>query len=125
MQFRYLPPLIMAFAALTHAASAEIHRAKSASYKSPRSRAESNARSSVDVAAAEMPSHEVAEDAALHTHMVEEAMWSRSTDVWVYSILGAILVGLSGIFPLLVIPLEAGPTLKHGGKLGGSSSSIE
>ena len=37
-------------------------------------------------------------------------------EVWIYSIGGAMLVGLSGIFPLLVIPIEAGPALKHGGK---------
>jgi len=37
-------------------------------------------------------------------------------EVWCYSIGGAILVGLSGIFPLLVIPIEAGPALKRGGK---------
>lgn len=37
-------------------------------------------------------------------------------DTWCYSIFGAMLVGLSGIFPLLVIPIEAGPSLKHGGR---------
>ena len=37
-------------------------------------------------------------------------------EVWAFSILGAILVGLSGIFPLLIIPIEAGPSLHHGGK---------
>ncbi|XP_061194541.1 zinc transporter ZIP13-like [Saccostrea echinata] len=35
-------------------------------------------------------------------------------EVLVYSVGGAVLVGLSGIFPLLVIPIEAGPALKHG-----------
>ncbi|KAK3094884.1 hypothetical protein FSP39_007473 [Pinctada imbricata] len=35
-------------------------------------------------------------------------------EVWMFSICGAMLVGLSGIFPLLVIPIEAGPALKHG-----------
>lgn len=38
-------------------------------------------------------------------------------EVFCYSLGGAVLVGLSGIFPLLVIPIEAGPALKHGGKL--------
>ena len=37
-------------------------------------------------------------------------------EVWAYSVTAAILVGLSGIFPLLVIPMESGPALKHGGK---------
>lgn len=112
MLYRYLPPLIMACATLAHVASGEIHRAKSATYKNPRSRA-SNAGSTVDVASAEMPNHGAADEAAVHAHM-EQAAWSQSTDVWLYSILGAIVVGLSGIFPLLIIPLEAGPSLKHG-----------
>lgn len=37
-------------------------------------------------------------------------------EVLIFSLGGAVLVGLSGIFPLLVIPIEAGPALKHGGK---------
>jgi hypothetical protein len=41
---------------------------------------------------------------------------TRTQEVWLYSILASIAVGLSGIFPLLVIPIEAGPALKHGGK---------
>lgn len=32
------------------------------------------------------------------------------------SVIAALVVGLTGILPLLVIPLEAGPNLKHGGK---------
>lgn len=35
-------------------------------------------------------------------------------EIWIYSITGALLIGLSGIFPLLVIPLESGPALKQG-----------
>lgn len=35
-------------------------------------------------------------------------------EVLFFSLGGAVLVGLSGIFPLLVIPIEAGPALKHG-----------
>ncbi|CAG5135675.1 unnamed protein product, partial [Candidula unifasciata] len=38
----------------------------------------------------------------------------RINEIWIFSIIGALLVGLSGIFPLLVIPLESGPALKHG-----------
>ena len=41
---------------------------------------------------------------------------NRTSEVWLYSVCGAILVGLSGIFPLAVIPLESGAALKHGGK---------
>lgn len=48
-----------------------------------------------------------------HSIMNAESSWSTAA---CYSIISSILVGLSGIFPLLVIPLEAGPSLKHGGK---------
>lgn len=44
-----------------------------------------------------------------------EVMLELKLEVWVYSVIASILVGLSGIFPLLVIPMEAGPALKHGG----------
>ena len=37
--------------------------------------------------------------------------------VWMYSLISATLVGLSGIFPLLVIPLDAGDSLKIGGNI--------
>lgn len=33
-------------------------------------------------------------------------------DTWVCSLLGSLLVGLSGVFPLLVLPLEMGATLR-------------
>lgn len=35
---------------------------------------------------------------------------------WFYAIFGTLLVGLTGIFPLLVIPVEAGHKLREGGK---------
>lgn len=35
---------------------------------------------------------------------------------WVWSIIGSVIVGLSGIFPLLVIPIEEGANLKKGGE---------
>ena len=35
---------------------------------------------------------------------------------WIFSLIGSMLVGLSGIFPLLVIPVEDGEKLKFGGK---------
>ncbi|XP_059926958.1 zinc transporter ZIP13 [Gadus macrocephalus] len=37
---------------------------------------------------------------------------SEQAEVWLYSLVGSIVVGLSGIFPLLVIPIEAGAALK-------------
>lgn len=35
---------------------------------------------------------------------------------WIFSLIGSSLVGLSGIFPLLVIPVEDGENLKVGGE---------
>lgn len=34
---------------------------------------------------------------------------------WVLSAIGSMVVGLSGILPLLVIPVETGANMKHGG----------
>lgn len=36
-------------------------------------------------------------------------------DTWICSLLGSLMVGLSGVFPLLVIPLEMGTTLRSEG----------
>lgn len=38
-------------------------------------------------------------------------------EAWLYSIPATILVGMCGIFPLLVIPVETGHALREGGKL--------
>ncbi|KAM9301856.1 zinc transporter ZIP13 [Gastrophryne carolinensis] len=35
-----------------------------------------------------------------------------SLDAWICSLIGSLLVGLSGVFPLLVIPIEAGEALR-------------
>ncbi|KAK3587519.1 hypothetical protein CHS0354_003661 [Potamilus streckersoni] len=45
--------------------------------------------------------------------MLDETAQTRFA-IWTNSVGCAILVGLSGIFPLLIIPIEAGPALKHG-----------
>lgn len=37
---------------------------------------------------------------------------------WFFSLLGSAMVGLSGVFPLLVIPIDEAADLKHGGKRG-------
>uniref|UniRef100_A0A672JX41 Zinc transporter ZIP13 n=1 Tax=Sinocyclocheilus grahami TaxID=75366 RepID=A0A672JX41_SINGR len=47
---------------------------------------------------------------------LDELFSIDNLDVWFYSLLGSIAIGLSGIFPLLVIPIEAGTTLKTEGK---------
>ncbi|XP_076461164.1 zinc transporter ZIP13-like [Babylonia areolata] len=108
MDYRTLSLLFISILALTQG---EIHRAKSTAYKSPK-RA-SNARDqSVDVAVdREMPASAEAEEAAVKL-LAEENF--GSSDVWIYSIVGAILVGSSGILPLLILPIEAGPSLRHG-----------
>lgn len=36
---------------------------------------------------------------------------------WILSVIASFIVGLSGIFPLLVIPIEDSESLKTGGKL--------
>ena len=41
----------------------------------------------------------------------------EATKVWVYSVLASVLVGLTGILPLLIIPLKAGDALRKGGKV--------
>ena len=35
---------------------------------------------------------------------------------WVFAVIGSTLIGLSGVLPLLVIPIEEGANLKTGGK---------
>lgn len=44
---------------------------------------------------------------------------SERAHVWLLSLVGSVAVGLSGIFPLLVIPVEAGAALKTEGKAWG------
>lgn len=36
---------------------------------------------------------------------------------WLFSMIGSAIIGLSGVLPLLVIPIEDGANLKSGGKL--------
>lgn len=76
----------------------EIHRAKPNPHKSAAKQGK------VDVAA------------AADSKKSFEVMSEFNLEIWAYSVIAAALVGLSGIFPLLVIPMEAGPALKHGGK---------
>ena len=113
MHYRYLPLLVISALALTQLSNGEIHRAKTTVYKSGK-RAGSTAQS-VDVAqGGEMRTSGNAGEAAT-VHLVDEEDF-QSYDVWIYSIAGAILVGLSGILPLIIMPIEAGPSLKHGGR---------
>ncbi|KAM9861215.1 zinc transporter ZIP13 [Aulostomus maculatus] len=43
---------------------------------------------------------------------VADFLASEHAHVWLLSLVGSVVVGLSGIFPLLVIPIEAGAALK-------------
>lgn len=51
---------------------------------------------------------------------VKAWIWSWTStervEIWAYSVIASALVGLSGIFPLLVIPLETGEALRRGGE---------
>lgn len=87
----------------------EIHRAKINS---------KNAGKRTDTSyVAESDSVEVNEnDTLTFINKMERNTVGSVSEVWFYSIGGSMLVGLSGIFPLLVIPIEAGPSLKHGGE---------
>jgi len=69
-------------------------------------------------------SSRVWEDVAGKT-VADDMFGSETFDTWVFAIFGSCLVGLSGIFPLLIIPIEAGPTLKHGGKFLSTNEDSE
>lgn len=45
------------------------------------------------------------------------SLFTKNKEAWLYSIPCTILVGLCGVFPLLVIPVESGHALREGGKL--------
>ena len=47
---------------------------------------------------------------------VADFLSSEHAHVWLFSLVGSVAVGLSGIFPLLVIPIEAGAALKTEGQ---------
>lgn len=47
---------------------------------------------------------------------VADFLASEHAHVWLLSVVGSVAVGLSGIFPLLVIPTDAGVALKTQGK---------
>lgn len=43
-------------------------------------------------------------------------LFTKNREAWLYSIPCTFLVGLCGVFPLLVIPVESGHALREGGK---------
>lgn len=62
-------------------------------------------------AAATGPWHSLVDD-LLGLPALADFLASECMDVWMWSLAGSVAVGLSGIFPLLVIPIEAGTALK-------------
>ncbi|XP_059173974.1 zinc transporter ZIP13-like isoform X2 [Physella acuta] len=97
-----------------HLTNGEIHRAKSTPLKSVK-RAEDSTLGLRDFDTVSDVAKMNEEGLPVHDGGGESILIPRQTyEIWIYSILAAILVGLSGIFPLLVIPLESGQALKHG-----------
>ena len=92
--------LLIVVLAISALATAEIHRAKQVQKTKP-------------VKSATLNEHEDS-DYAFDSDLSKAGGHSRET--WIYSLISATLVGLSGIFPLVVIPLEAGKGLKKGGE---------
>jgi len=93
---------------------AEIHRAKAAVGSRPHRPSVAHHRRAL-----------VQQDAAWWTpaklvDAVRTWIWSWTSneriEIWAYSVIASALVGLSGIFPLLVIPLETGEALRRGGE---------
>ena len=83
---------------LCELSSAEIHRAKVVT----KSKQSSRMKNSYDAESAEVP-------------MADEwTFLGHTQETWIFAMMSALLVGLSGIFPLLVIPLETGKALQKG-----------
>lgn len=57
--------------------------------------------------------------------MITEEMWTPWKAMveyfdytpWLFSLLGSTLIGLTGIFPLFIIPIEEGANLRTGGNI--------
>ena len=110
--FRFLTVSVFILVSLCVLAYSEIHRTKLNPNKSP------NRRKAMQVDSYVALSQQTEGEFNATDGLAEDM--SDRIEVWCFSIFGAILVGLSGIFPLLVIPIEAGPALKHGGKIAGN-----
>lgn len=68
-------------------------------------------------AAAASPGRSLLED-FLGFQLLTDLFSSEKAEVWLYSLVGSVAVGLSGILPLLIIPIDAGAALKtEGGTL--------
>ncbi|KAL5021962.1 hypothetical protein ScPMuIL_001117 [Solemya velum] len=87
---------------------AEIHRAKKVTSKFEKRNRD---------LAARLSARDVALDAETEGMVYENGVPKipRSMEgVWINSLACAVLVGLSGVVPLLIIPIDAGPNFKHG-----------
>lgn len=113
MLYRYQLFVPVIFILLVSPLLGEIHRAKKATSKFEKRNRDLAARLSVSA-------RDVALDAETEGMVYENGVPQipRSMEgVWISSLTCAVLVGLSGIVPLLVIPIDAGPSFKHGCKL--------
>ncbi|GCB75202.1 hypothetical protein scyTo_0017313 [Scyliorhinus torazame] len=81
--------------------SADIHRAN----------AKKLARKAAAAQAA-IGSHKWCPENVFELRSWSELFSGERVDAWICSLIGSVIVGLSGIFPLLVIPIEAGAALK-------------
>lgn len=92
---------------------AEIHRAKAAVGSRPQRPSSLHRRNLVQQEATWSSPAKLVE-------AVKTWIWSWSSveriEIWASSVVASALVGLSGIFPLLVIPLETGEALRRGGE---------
>ncbi|KAJ8280996.1 hypothetical protein GJAV_G00062030 [Gymnothorax javanicus] len=48
----------------------------------------------------------------LSSRVLSELFLGETAETWICSLVGSIIVGLSGVFPLLIIPIEAGAALR-------------
>lgn len=110
--------LALVLLAVTSTSNAEIHRAKAINSKPY------HAGRTAAIKSRLLQAQQLQAAASWNVTRLIECVqgWMKSlTDgdrcsVWIYSLTSAGLVGLSGIFPLLVIPLEVGEALKRGGQ---------
>lgn len=103
---------VVVLASCLQCTTAEIHRAKAAVGSRPhRPSATYHRRAHVQQEAAWRTPTKLVD-------AVKAWLWSWTSteriEIWAYSVIASAVVGLSGIFPLLVIPLETGEALRRG-----------
>lgn len=56
-------------------------------------------------------------------HLVANLTMGIDYNPWIFAALGSTLIGLSGIFPLLIISIDDGINMKNGGKSSAKNTS--